>query len=210
VLSGRPIGIVDVALAPRPLPEAATLARRLGFTHIDVPDTWDGELELRVGDRMAFPSPRPNCSTPAPPEGDGVWERARAAYRRTPGMRVEPWGGSILNSIEKIRAMLSEVPGLRLLVDTGHVAGWGEDPVELLDAAGHVQLRQAKRGQIQCEVDDGDIDFRRVFERLDQLDYRGLVSVEYFDLPDRGWPLDDPLRHAVALAEHLRSLMKAR
>lgn len=202
----RPIGVVDVTLAPRPLPEAARLAAALGFAHIDVPEAWEGPLDLPPGDRLAFPRPKTGCSTPAPPDGPGAWDRAVQTYRRIPGMRVEPWGGSILNSVASAREMLAQVPGLQLLVDTGHVAAWGEDPVELLDAAGHVQLRQARRGVMQCPPDDGDVDFRRVFDRLDRMDYPGLVSVEYFDLPAYGWPLDDPLAHAVALAEYLRAL----
>jgi sugar phosphate isomerase/epimerase len=86
------------------------------------------------------------------------------------------------------------VPGVRLLVDTGHVADWGEDPCALLEFADHVQLRQGKPGATQVHVDDpgGVVDFVKVFARLDALGYRGLASVEYFDLPAYGWSLDDP------------------
>jgi sugar phosphate isomerase/epimerase len=122
-------------------------------------------------------------------------------------MLMEPWDGSICDSIERITAMLDAVPGLRLLVDTGHVAGWGEDPLELLPYAGHVQLRQASAGQVQRHPDEGgDVDFAAVFRRLDELGYAGLVSVEYFDLPEYGWPLDDPVAHCVALAAQVRPL----
>ena len=101
--------------------------------------------------------------------------------------------------------MLDEVPGLRLLLDTGHVANWGEDPVELLPYAGHVQLRQARKGVAQAL--EGDVDFRAVLDGLRALDYHGLISVEYFDLPDMGWPLDDPVSWACALADHVRPLL---
>ena len=134
-----------------------------------------------------------------------MWDRAVAAYRRTPGMRLEPWPGSIVDSVAKVKAMLEAVPGLRLLVDTGHVANWGEDPVELLPWADHVQLRQARRGVAQAL--EGDVDFRRVFDRLEQVGYNGRLSVEYFDLPDMGWPLDDPPAFAVALFEEVRALL---
>ena len=197
--------MVDVVFAPMPVPDAARLAAELGFEHIDVDAGWDGELALPVGDRMAHPSPRPGCSVPAPPAGEGMWDRAVAAYRRTPGIRLEPWPGSIVDSVEKVKAMLEAVPGLRLLVDTGHVANWGDDPVELLQWADHVQLRQARRGVAQAL--EGDVDFRRVFERLEQVGYRGRLSVEYFDLPDMGWPLDDPPAFAVALFEEVRALL---
>jgi sugar phosphate isomerase/epimerase len=119
-------------------------------------------------------------------------------------MRMEPWPGSIVSSVAAVKAMLAEVPGLRLCVDTGHVANWGEDPVELLPWAGHVQLRQAAQGVPQAL--EGDVDFAAVFHCLEELDYGGLVSVEYFDLPDMGWGLDDPVGHAVALAAQLRPL----
>jgi sugar phosphate isomerase/epimerase len=197
----RPLGVVDVVFRPLPLPEAARRAARLGFAHMDVPAGWAGELALPVGDRMSHPKPRPGCSCPAFAEGPGAWEATVAAFRQAPGARLEPWGGSVVNTVEKVKAMLAEVPGLRLLVDTGHVAGWGEDPVELLEHAGHVQLRQARQGQVQAL--EGDVDFAAVFSRLDRLGYRGLVSVEYFDLPELGWPLKDPVGHAVELARRL-------
>ena len=186
-----------------PLPDVADRAVALGFAHLDVPADWEGDLPLPVGDRMAYPSPRTGCSCPAPPDQPGMWERAVTAYRRCLPMRMEPWGGSICNSVERVRAMLDEVPGLRLLVDTGHVAGWGEDPVELLDMAGHVQLRQARAGAVQVHPDDdGDVDFDRVFAELDRTGYDGLVSVEYVDLP--GFEFADPVGAACALAERLR------
>jgi sugar phosphate isomerase/epimerase len=200
-----PLGVVDVVFRPRPVPAAAARAAELGFAHIDVSWDWDGPLALPVGDRVAHPSPRPGCSCPAPAEGEGMWDRAVRAYRRTPGTRMEPWPGSIVDSIAKVKAMLDEVPGLRLLVDTGHVACWGEDPVELLPWADHVQLRQARRGMAQTL--DGDVDFPRVIARLTELGYQGRLSVEYFDLPEYGWPLADPEGHAVELARMVRPLL---
>ena len=210
----RGIGIVQVAFAPDSAEVAAQRAAALGFDHIDVLASVTDDLALPIGDRISPTSLQSGCSTPAPPRPDDagdvdrLWDRAVAAYRRTPGALLEPWGGSICNSIERVRAMLDAVPGLRLLVDTGHVAGWGEDPAELLPWADHVQLRQACNGQIQRHPDEGgDVDFAAILRRLDELEYRGLMSVEYFNLPDYGWPLDDPVGHAVALAAHVGSLM---
>jgi sugar phosphate isomerase/epimerase len=114
-----------------------------------------------------------------------------------------------VNSADSARAMMDEVPGLRLLVDTGHVADWGEDPLELLEYADHVQLRQGKPGSTQVHPDDpsGVVDFAAVLARLDELGYRGCLSIEYFDLPEWGWPLDDPLGYGLALRDQVLALM---
>jgi sugar phosphate isomerase/epimerase len=108
-----------------------------------------------------------------------------------------------------MRAFAAEVPGLRFLIDTGHVAAWDGDPVELLEYAGHVQLRQGKPGHGQLHVDDpaGTVDFGAVVRRLDQIEFQGKLAVEYFSLPQLGWPLEDPVGWAVDLAERVRPLL---
>jgi sugar phosphate isomerase/epimerase len=205
------LGVVDVVFWPDRGGPASERARDLGFEHIDVlvdvdPDT----LVLPIGCPTAFPKPRPGwCTTPAPTAGDGMWEWTVRKFRDAPGCLLEPWAGATVNSIESVREIVAAVPGLRLLLDTGHVADWGGDPLELLEYADHIQVRQGKPGQTQVHVDDpaGVVDFNAVFTRLDALDYRGVLSVEYFNLPEHGWPLDDPVGWATDLATHLRALM---
>jgi sugar phosphate isomerase/epimerase len=206
-----PLGVLDLAFRPAPPPEAARQAGALGFEHIDVVVEVDpATLALPVGCPTAFPKPQPGwCSTPAPRDGPDMWERTARWFRRAPGALLEPWAGATVCSLETVRAMQAEVPGLRLLVDTGHVADWGGDPLELLEHADHVQLRQGGPGHTQLHVDDpaGVVDFAAVLARLEALGYRGRLSVEYFDLPEYGWGLEDPLAWTVALAEHVRGLM---
>jgi sugar phosphate isomerase/epimerase len=206
------LGVVDVVFYDEPdVVRRAEQARDLGFAHIDVSDGVDPEtLALPIGCPTAFPKPRPGwCTAPAPRDEPGMWERTVRWFRRSPGALLEPWNGSVVSSLEAARAMMDEVPGLRLLVDTGHVADWGGDPVELLGDADHVQLRQGKPGSTQVHPDDpaGVVDFPAVLQRLDDLEYPGCLSVEYFDLPEHGWPLDDPVGHAVALREQLLPLL---
>jgi sugar phosphate isomerase/epimerase len=203
-----PIGVVSVVYGFGDPVHASQLAREDGFAHIDVLTSVDAAtLALPVACPTAFPKPLPQwCATPAPAAGDGAWERAVRWWRAAPGALLEPWAGACVNSLAAVRAFREAVPGVRLLVDTGHVADWGEDPCELLELADHVQLRQGKPGSTQLHVDDptGVVDFDAVFERLDALGYEGACSVEYFDLPEHGWPLADPrawardLRDAVA------------
>jgi sugar phosphate isomerase/epimerase len=206
-----PLGVVDIVYAGRgDLAARAAAAHADGYDHIDPLLGADAmSLALPIGCPTAFPKPRAGwCATPAPAAGDGMWERAVRWWSAAPGALLEPWAGAVVNSADAVRAFRDEVPGLRLLVDTGHVADWGGDPCELLYLADHVQLRQAKPGHTQLHVDDPDgvVDFGAVLARLGQLDYRGRLSVEYFDLPDRGWPLDDPPTWARDLAGRLRVL----
>jgi sugar phosphate isomerase/epimerase len=206
-----PLGVVDIVYAARgDVAARASAASVDGYEHIDPLVGSDAtSLALPIGCPTAFPKPQPGwCATPAPTAGDGMWERAVRWWTAAPGALLEPWAGAVVNSADAVRAFREEVPGLRLLVDTGHVADWGGDPCELLEFADHVQLRQANRGHTQLHVDDpgGAVDFGAVLARLDRLDYPGRLSIEYFDLPDSGWPLADPERWAADLAARLRAL----
>jgi sugar phosphate isomerase/epimerase len=209
------LGVVDVVFWSEPATERVGHAAELGFEHIDVMvDVDPTTLAIPVGCPTAYPKPVPGwCATPAPAlaAGPDMWERSVRWWTRAPGALLEPWAGAVVNSLESARAMMAEVPGLRLLVDTGHVADWGGDPLEMLEYAEHVQLRQGCPGSTQLHVDDprGVVDFAAVLLRLEELDYRGCLSVEHFDLPDRGWGLDDPVAWAVDLQHHVLGLMDA-
>jgi sugar phosphate isomerase/epimerase len=206
-----PIGVVDIVYARRgDVANRALAARADGYEHIDpLLGTDPASLALPIGCPTAYPRPRPGwCATPAPSAGAGMWERAVRWWKEAPNALLEPWAGAVVNSADAVRAFRAEVPELRLLVDTGHVADWGGDPCELLELADHVQLRQGKPGQTQVHADDpsGAVDFVAVLRRLDEVDYRGRLSVEYFDLPENGWPLDDPEGWARDLAVRLRTM----
>ena len=205
------LGIVDVAFWPDDGVAASVRARDLGFEHIDVLVSVDpAALAVPPGCPTAFPKPQPGwCSTPAYADGPGAWEAMVRHFSAAPGCLMEPHKHAAVNSLESMRAMQAEVPGLRFLVDTGHVADWGGDPVELMELADHVQLRQGRPGETQLHVDDpaGVVDFAAVLRRLDDLGYEGRLSVEHFDLPDHGWPCAEPLTWACALRDRVRALI---
>ncbi len=212
------VGIVAVAFGPIGVEEACARAADLGFDHLDAGvgglDALSAAalaaLPIPIGDRINGFELRDDCTCMAPTErrGEDRFDETVERFRRHPGARLEPGPRTAADSIERVEAMVAAVPGLRLTLDTGHVATWGEDPVELLRLADHVQLRQAAKGRPQLHPDEGgDVDFAAVIAELRRLDYRGLLSVEYFDLPSYGWPLDDPVGHAVALAAHVRPLL---
>ncbi|HMD46983.1 MAG TPA: sugar phosphate isomerase/epimerase [Acidimicrobiales bacterium] len=206
------LGIVSVAFGHETSQaEAARRAADLGFDHIDV--SLDrplprGPLALPVVDRLTSTA-RTGCTCRAP--RDCTWDEAVAMLRRAPGIRVEPTPASILSNAAAVRAMCEEVPGLAITLDTGWAVYHGEDPLDLIDLAGHVQLRQARRGVAQVHPDDGgDVDFGAVLDGLVRTGYRGALSVEYFDLPDLGLAFGDPLGCCVALAAQVRPLLGAR
>ena len=207
----RPLGVVDIVYGfELDAPARSALARTDGFDHVDVlvdvdPDT----LELPIGCPTAFPRPTSGwCATPAPADGPEAWDRCVEWFRTAPGALLEPWAGAVVNSAETCIEMMAAVPGLGLLVDTGHVADWGGDPLELLEFAGHVQLRQGAPGFTQLHVDDpnGVVDFDAILTRLDALGSTAKLSIEYFDLPALGWPLADPRAWACDLGGQIRTL----
>ncbi len=120
-------------------------------------------------------------------------------WRAAPQALCEPWAGAAVSSIDAVRALVDEVPGVRFLIDTGHVTAWGGDVLELLPFAAHVQLRDARAGEAQVAPGAGDVDFAAVLERLESLGYGGKISVEYFDLPEYGWPCSEVRNYAIEL-----------
>ena len=188
---------------------ASRKALELGFEHIDVtPSVDEAELALPIGYRVTYPDPVAGAISPPPFTGEKSWDETVAAYHAVPGSLCEPLARGVVNSLETVQAMAEAIPGLEFCIDTGHVADWGGDPLELLPYATNVQLRQGRPGQTQVHIDDpsGVVDFGAVLRRLDELDYRGILSVEYYDVPDWGWPLDDPLGWAMDLTAYVRSL----
>ena len=212
------LGIVAVAFGGIGIEEAAQRAADLGFDHLDSSaaaiDALDSEnladLAVPIGDRIAGFEVVEGCTSMAPFErrGEDRFEETVELFRNHPGARLEPGPRSAAAGNAKVEGLVAAVPGLRLTLDTGHVATWGGDPVPLLRYADHVQLRQAAEGRPQLHPDEGgDVDFAAVLAELERLHYSGLISIEYFNLPDYGWPLDDPVGHSVSLAEHVRRLM---
>ncbi|MBJ19675.1 MAG: sugar phosphate isomerase/epimerase [bacterium] len=199
-----PLGIVSVVYGDLPIEEAAELAKKQGFEHIDVSGDVADELALPIHDRFA-PRPTEGCSTGPLAADRRSFEKTVADFAQIPNCRIEPWGGGAVGSNDATLAILREVPGLSLLLDVGHVTAWGGDVIELLPHASHIQLRQAKVGQSQAR--EGDVDFAAIFDELDRIGYCGRLSVEYFDLPERGWPFDDPLAAALETAETIRALL---
>ena len=212
----RAIGLVAVTLGPSACARAVRPPAELGFDHFDATaddvDGLDAERSPRWRCRSVTASARTRRGPDAPPcrcTSAGVRTASTRRWRCSAPSRARGWSpgpAASPTASRRWRPSSRRSRGLRLTVDTGHVATWGEDPIRLLRHADHVQLRQAAPGKPQLHPDDADgvVDFAAVLAELERLDYPGLMSVEYFDLPDMRMPLDDPVGHAVALAAHVR------
>jgi sugar phosphate isomerase/epimerase len=203
-----PLGIVELAYMDEPdVVCRAELARADGFDHIDVMLGDVDGLGFPVGCPTAFPRPEPTwCATPAPPAGDRAWDRTVRWWTAAPQALCEPWAGAAVASVDDVRALVAAVPGVRFLIDTGHVTAWGGDIIELLPFAAHVQLRDARAGEPQVTPGEGDVDFAEVLRGLEDVGYEGVLSIEYFDLPEHGWPCADPRSAALALRDLISAL----
>ena len=209
-----PLGVVDIVYA-RARRRRRTRARRGaadGFAHIDpLLGTDPATLALPIGCPTAFPKPATGgARRPRRRDGDGMWDRAVRWWRAAPRRAARAVGGrgrelardGATRSAPRCRACgCSSTPGTS---PTGAAirASCSSSPTTCSSA-------RASPGHTQVHVDD-PTRRRRLRRRAraasTQLDYRGKLSVEYFDLPENGWPLDDPEQWARDLAAHVRAL----
>jgi sugar phosphate isomerase/epimerase len=153
-----------------------------------------------------WPLPKAGWGYPPPPDVAGAWDYTVAHLRACPTALVEPWAGSVCATNDVTRELMKAVPGLRLIVDVGHLVFKDNDPYELLPYANIIQLRDCAPGKQQLPVGDGVMDFRRVKSDLEKIDYKGTIVVEYFDLYWVGYPLKTPLEFSCLLAGYLTAL----
>ena len=120
-------------------PRRRSSPRDDGFDHIDVhARAVDDGLALPVGCPTAFPKPVADVVLDAGAAGRATARGSApcGGGRAAPQALCEPWGGASVRSIDDVRALAEAVPGVRFLIDTGHVTAWGGDILELLPFAG--------------------------------------------------------------------------
>ena len=108
--------------------------------------------------------------------------------------------------------LLASVPGLQLTLDPSHF--WYEDDGnrpqecydELLPHVAHVHVRQAtaEANGVPMDDPDGCVDFGRLIGCLRDIDYDGVLSVEYIGADD---PDDETAQMAVRALDDLRDAL---
>jgi inosose dehydratase len=145
------------------------------------------------------------------------------------GMRLSyhhHMGTGVMTRADVDRLMASTDPNLvHLLLDTGHIAFAGDDPLDLArayaDRIGHVHLKSIRPevvGRVREEglsfqeaielgvftvPGDGTIEFQPILEALADADYRGWLVVEAEQDPNKAIPLE----YARKARAHLTELL---
>jgi inosose dehydratase len=136
----------------------------------------------------------------------------------TSGMKVayHPHMGTVIQDQRDVDRLMERTKALSLLLDTGHLAFAGSDPLAVLRAHGkrvaHVHLKnirpavveevRTRRLSFEAAVragaftvpGDGGIDFKPIFEHLATLGYSGWWIVEAEQDPAKANPLEYALR----------------
>ena len=109
------------------------------------------------------------------------------------GIEYEP--ELLVECTEEVLALIDDIgrDSLGINLDVGHAAVYGEDPAEAIRrSAGHVtgvhleDIVGGIRGKHYHRIPgEGDLDFRAIFDALDDIGYDGFATLELYTYPDR-------------------------
>ena len=109
------------------------------------------------------------------------------------GIEYEP--ELLVECTEEALALVDDVgrDSLGINLDVGHAAVYGEDPAEAIRrSAGHItgvhleDIVGGVRGKHYHRIPgEGDLDFRAIFDALDDVGYEGFATLELYTYPDR-------------------------
>ena len=109
------------------------------------------------------------------------------------GIEYEP--ELLVECTEEVLALIDDIgrDSLGINLDVGHAAVYGEDPAEAIRrSAGHVtglhleDIVGGIRGKHYHRIPgEGDLDFRAIFDALDDIGYEGFATLELYTYPDR-------------------------
>ncbi len=131
----------------------------------------------------------------------GAWERegllqgvakvVEAAAASGVQVALEYKPGTAVSSAGEAVALCDAVPGLGVLVDTGHAYAAGEDPAEVValvgERLGHVHLGDASEGNADDDLPVGRLhDFGAFTAALHEFGYAGAASFDLFGAVSAG------------------------
>ncbi|HEY8477065.1 MAG TPA: sugar phosphate isomerase/epimerase family protein [Chloroflexota bacterium] len=126
-------------------------------------------------------------------------------------LSIEPHLESPTDSPETTLQMVQEVPGLQVTLDYSHFVAVGRptpDGDVLIPHARRVDARQARRGKVQCRLEEGEIDFEHVVTALTRAGYRGTISTEYVCVDYQGCNDLDVVTETLKMKRHIEGLLR--
>jgi sugar phosphate isomerase/epimerase len=147
---------------------ALDLCNALGCTHLTgLPGVWHERVKETEDVALAM---------------DEAGWRQRSAADAGVTYAIEPHIGSLCVDISSTQSMLHSVPGLTLTLDYGHFVAAGIESSNvhsLLPFASHIHARGGATNRLQASVNENEIDFYGMIDRLDKQQYEGVVAIEY-------------------------------
>ena len=198
--------------------ECIRLAKKLGAKHLS---TEPG------GPLAATPSKLPavtSSSPPPPPQQqqyqdidqlekmflDGLTKVAKMAEEENIKVLIEPEPGLLIENSRQFKELMTKIINprhIRLNFDIGHFYCVNEDPAkvvyELSEYMEHFHLADIAQTRIHNHLipGKGSIDFRSVFDAIDDIGYRGFVTVELYPYQD------NPVEAAKEARDYLCNIM---
>lgn len=124
---------------------------------------------------------------------------------------VEAHVGSIVSTPESAEKLVQAVPGLTLTLDYTHFTrlGMPDTAIEpLVKYASHFHVRGAREGRLQERFAKNSIDYKRVFETMQQTGYSGWIGIEYVWIDWEHCNECDNLSETILFRDFFRELAK--
>jgi sugar phosphate isomerase/epimerase len=141
---------------------------------------------------------------------DGVTRVAKIAEEENIKVLIEPEPGLLIENSTQFKTFMTKLINsthIRLNFDIGHFYCVNEDPAKLIhelsDYIEHFHLADIADTRIHNHLipGKGSIDFRQVLDAIDDIDYRGFVTVELYPYQD------NPVQAAQEAHSYLCSIM---
>ena len=189
--------------------ECIRLAKKIGAKHLSTEP--GGPVKMLASSSSSLSSSSP--PSPAPPQEqpqqpldvdrleeiflDGLARVAQIAEEDDVKVLIEPEPGLLVENSRQFKKLMTKIlnpKNIRLNFDIGHFYCVNEDPaklvLELSDYIEHFHLADIAHTRIHNHLipGRGAIDFRSVFDAIDDIGYRGFVTVELYPYQDN--PVD--------------------
>jgi sugar phosphate isomerase/epimerase len=199
--------------------ECIRLAKKIGAKHLSTEP--GGPLTLLPSSSFhsySSPSSSQQKQRQQPPDMDrleetfldGLARVAQVAEEEDVKVLIEPEPGLLVENSKQFKKLMTKILNpkyIRLNFDIGHFYCVNEDPArvvsELSDYIEHFHLADIAHTRIHNHLipGRGSIDFRSVFNAMDDIGYRGFVTVELYPYQD------NPIDAAKEAFDYLCSIM---